>query len=1149
MGRVTQAVQERYQFVRELGSGAMGRVFLAMDSQTKQLVAVKRLHEMIAIQGGARMRREFRSLSQIQSENVVKVFDYGEENGAPFIVMEFVRGKDLGDWLENASFETDGQAIPEISEITRVLAGVAAALDAVHAQGVIHRDLKPENIRVTPDGAAKLMDFGLAKTLEGSIALTKAGAMVGTALYMAPEQCRGAALDYRADLYALGAVMYRALTGQPPFLGNSIVAVIMQHIQQAPRPLREINPNIPEALEKLCLALLSKNPADRPSSALAVREALLSALNAPAPTLVQPIQPARADALLIAPLIGRETELRVLESFALTPTVAGWVALTGDVGAGKTRLLRTLGERVQGDGIKLIFGDAISDDPTPLGTVSRFIQNVPIDVLTQLSEAARGELSRIAPSLGVAPPDPGLPPEVARLKLFEAFTELLTLVSKRHTAIFENLHWADESTLALLSHALRGSEARLIASYRGEDLPEGAIIPKGFPRPRQTISLNPLSESDTLELLRSLLGDEVEPALEAEMLRRASGNPWVLEERLRAMLEAGAIGRRSGIFEWNRATSGIPERLGDLLQHRVRQLTGATLEFARAGSVLGRAFRFSDARALLEWDDDAALEALESLLRARLIAETPGTDGEGFRFTHPLYAELLAEGLIALKRRRLHGKAATLLTGRAEPLELAEHRLTAEQYAAALELGLEAGERAQGSFAYPQAERGYRIALESAAKLEANNTASEAQQRLGFQARSALGEVLSFVGRNQEASQLWTHVIERAAWLSDSAAIVARAKVNLVRAQRRSGALEVAQSLLGEPDPGQPLFEDICIELSALHATKGQFRLGKHYGLEALGAAKRSQNLDGVVRALMGIGMSEGAPRRKVTLLRLATKVAEEFGNAHLLARVWNDLGVALYGFDRQGAFAAWRTASGFAEKAGDMALHMVLEINTALVDMQDMAFEEAERLLLRALELGERIGESAATKAARYNLALCCYARNDAPVARAHFAQVQDHSLANDARCWETRLTLELGDGFVLQVPTATDEGLQRLVEVQLALSFGDYERAYALTETPNSTADWHWALARVHAGWRLGRDVQSALMQLLNLESLVDPNLRPDLARQYSRFAMQAVTTVWDDVIRARLRTTLESVRVSAIGQLVRDVAFSLETDLEPN
>ena len=207
------------------------------------------------------------------------------------------------------------------------------------------------------------------------------------------------------------------------------------------------------------------------------------------------------------------------------------------------------------------------------------------------------------------------------------------------------------------------------------------------------------------------------------------------------------------------------------------------------------------------------------------------------------------------------------------------------------------------------------------------------------------------------------------------------------------------------------------------------------------------------------------------------------------------------------------------------------------------MDFVEAQTLLERALALAQRIGETPIAKSSSFNLAQCRYAQGDYAAARALFDAVRDHPLSGDARLWEMRLSLELGDGFVLAIPNEGDEGLRQLLEVQLALSYGDYANAYALTAQPNTTADWHWALARVHAGWRLGVDVQDALMTLLNLESLSDPNLTPKLMRRYAQFALLAVGNSRDAASSERLRQHLEGLRFSAIGQLAREIAFDLE------
>jgi tetratricopeptide (TPR) repeat protein len=1134
---------QRYQFVRELGAGAMGQVSLAMDTQTNTLVAIKKMHEMVALTGGARMRREFRSLSQIAHPNVVRVLELGEERGMPFLVMEFVKGQDLSEWLESK---------PDFEQITKMFAGIAKALGAVHAQGVIHRDLKPDNIRVTTEGEPKLMDFGLAKTMEGTVALTRAGAMVGTALYMSPEQCRGAQLDYRADLYALGAVLYWALTGQPPFLGESIVQVIMQHIQQAPVPPSQKNPQVPEVLENICLAMLSKNPNERPSSAEAVSEALLRSLEAQSSqTVLLESQSARADALLLAPLIGRESELEVLSGL-FESGLTGLYAITGDVGTGKTRLLKALGERAQISGARLGLGEAIADDPTPFGAVKRLIENLEKHyrfVFDEVSDASRLELARIASQFGAAPAsDPNLPAEVARLRLFEAFTEFLERITSLTVVALENLHWADESTLAMLAHALRAApESRVIVTFRVEDLPEGQLAPKGFPKPRKTLALGALSDQHMSELLRSLLGGEIDAGLEQELVGHAGGNPWVLEERLKAMLENGAIRRRAQVYEWDRSLTGVPQSLTELLAHRLAVLDPNVLEFARAASVLGRVFWFEDARAMLEWRDDDALDALESLSRARLVAEIPSSNGEGFRFTHPMYSELLRGGIMRLKRKRLHAKAASLRNGKAEALEIAEHWMAAEDYSKALEVAVQAGQQAQAAFAYPQAERAYRLALEAVGHLEAENTATEQQQMQMMHSKYHLAEVLEFSGNTPEAQTLRRDVIENAQWLQGSAELIGKAKVDLVRAMRFSGDTQSAIELIGEPQPSEPLYTLLCVELGFLIRSRDLMQ-ARVYATRALQFAKRKQDFEGLTKSVALLATLTVPVQRKLQLWKIAVKIAEKVANNHTLSLMWNDLGGAYYRANiRNRAFESWQISEKYATIVGNSRILIGLEINKALLLMQDTDFAQAKNNLDHALLLARRSDLLTIEKYAVYNRALCLYGQNQLLEARSEFETIREHDLEQVARVWEARITIELGDGFVLSVPPiAVNEfgyGYFQLTQALLSLSFGDYETVWHLTSQPIHDSDWHWALARVHAGWRLGKTDEVAFKKVTTGDS-DDPSLTGELTKKFIEF-IELVLGNWTPENRLRLNSLTKEFATSPIGVFVRDVALSMAED----
>lgn len=1147
---MSTASADRYQIVRELGAGATSRVSLAVDLETGIEVAIKQLFETGTLQSSVRMRREFRALKRLEHPNIVRVLDFGDEQRTPYIVMEFVPGEDLSRWLENS---------PDLGTITHVFAQIADALSGVHGEGLIHRDLKPENIRVTPEGQAKLMDFGLAKTLESSVAITRAGAVVGTVLFMAPEQCRGAELDYRADLYALGALMYRAFTGQPPFPGESLAQVILAHIQQAPRPPRQLRADLPESLEGLILGLLAKHPLDRPQTAAAVRDALVGILkDVLGASLggedVQNVTDgiARADALLVAPLLGRDESLNSLLFMLDFERDAPLVAVTGDAGIGKTRLLRALEERAAIERKRIVWGEATLQDPTPFGAISRLIQGLSRHhqaVLDGLSDSDRTELSRIAPSLGEAPPpDSALPAELQRLRLFEAFTRLLERAARVAVLVLENLHWGDESTLNLLAHATRAvPNPRLIVTYRIEDLPEGSDTPRGLARPGLTLDLEPLSDATMHELLNARLGGAVEAGLAFELVSKADGNPWVLEEQLKLMLESGALARRAGVYEWNQKSVGkvasgglsIASGLDDLLTQRLSTLPPMALEFARAAGVLGRSFLFEDARSLLEWDDEPALDALEQLVRARVITETPSTRGEGYRFTHPLYAQTLEHGLINLRRKRLHAKAAERLEHRAPPMELAQHYRVSGNDARALEYALSAGRNAQAAFSYPLAERAYRLGLEASKALDGNLR--------GLLCAHYLAQVLSATGRNEEAVWLWAQVIDQAPHLAGGETLAANAKISLVVVQRRQGSITDSLSLLGEPQRNTPLFDELCVELCAVYRALNDLPKARHYGLEALAESRRLGKTGTLIKALVNLAEVEnalGRAPRAERLLRLATGFAERGENHHLRSLAWNNLGSTLYLQARDDeALEAWETAARSSRVIGDIAYQATLEVNIALILMGQDEFTEALERFEAASRLSERAGYVTIQKHALYNAGVCEYALGRLERAREHFRGITNHIREPVSKVWVTRITLALGDAFVLELPELPGhfgQNVYRAAQVELKLSFADYRAVLDMTETENDDEWWFWALARVHACWRLGLDFSLPLERLLDVSQAM--MLKTSLARDYAAFVERVVMGGWDDATRAVLNERIEQYRASPIGVFARDAAMAL-------
>ena len=705
----------RFRVLRSLGEGGMGVVYEVHDDQRGGKVALKTMLR-VSPEGIARFKREFRALADLHHPNLVDLYELGCEGAQWFFTMELIEGGEFLEYVRPAALDE--------GRLRAVLPQLVSGLTALHAAGMVHRDVKPSNVRVTPAGRLVLLDFGLVAELAAPLGGSAAASFVGTPTYMAPEQADGTAVGPAADWYAVGALLYEALTGKVPFEGAPLQVLIRKQRERPVDPA-QIDAGVPDDLARLCMDLMSPAAAERPTGAAVIARLARRSMR----------PPPSSSTLANAPFVGRLAELTQLRE-AFEHAVGGKAVLTlvqGESGVGKSSLVKHFTDDLAHERADLLVvaGRCYERESVPykafdgvVDAIAHRLARLPDAGASALMPDNLGALCQVFPVLrrvrvfAALTRPVSIAPQELRRRAFGALRQLFARLTASHPVIVvvDDLQWTDADSLSLLREVLRQPEApplmfiatvRVAAGSGSGSL--GALSPSALeaelPGAIRHVEVGRLGPREARELAETLLRD-IAP-------ERAASATSIAEETGGHPMFIDALARHTA-SEPAREGAASALKLDDALWSRVAQLDPAARELVQLVAIAGAPMT-QEAMASAAGMDMAEFGRVVGGLRTANLVRTAGARGaDAIEAYHDRVREAVTARVDAGERERLHGRLAIALEAAVAPdvEALARHWAGAGDGARALRNARLAAEQAATALAFDRSAQWWQRTLE-----------------------------------------------------------------------------------------------------------------------------------------------------------------------------------------------------------------------------------------------------------------------------------------------------------------------------------------------------------------------------------------------------------------------------------------------------